>query len=637
MTHHSTVALQHEIKIVRQELELHKTRMDSLAEYLRQELEPPLSAIMGMSDLLQESGLSGEQVEYAQVIRMSAAIMESVVRGLTDIVQPETNTWLGDEQNFDLRILVDGLVELSWLHAYRRNITFSVRIADDVPSVVRGYPNALRRILSSIVQDALSCPRGSELTLGVTLDDMDEDSAAVRFTLNGSDLGNMGSFLMPACQDLAATLGGVAGVDESGPTSTIWATIKLRLPDQQQPSFPQPLTIAGKRVLVVDLNRTWREVLREYCFLWHCECAEAADGTEALKELRSAAQDKEPFDFVLLNTSMGNITPAQFAQQVRAEGLEHTRLVMLASSAQPGDAKRLEVAGFLGYLVKPITRRLLYDTLRLIQGQAEQGRGNRLVTRHIVAEEQKRRRTVLVVDDCQTSCKVVSAMLGQAGISVKVLHSGEEAINLLASEVFSMVLLDIQLTGASGFEVMRSIRDRQSAILDHDVPVIALTAHGTQHDPQFKEAGFTAVLEKPFEAQACLDLVERYSRMEENQETKVELHLLDVERLLEQLDHDRKLLVDVVETFLTEATTRCAEFKQAADAEDFSLAEQKAHALHSMAASVRANVVALKAEMAEQAGRRSHQERCLILARELEQELERIRALLPSIIRHGGD
>ena len=95
-------------------------RMESLLEHLRQELESPISSILGVAGLLQNSGLSGEQAEYLRVIRDAAEGMDLVRRSLGDMAWQDTQSALGGEADFDLRVLVHDLAELFRIHARLR-------------------------------------------------------------------------------------------------------------------------------------------------------------------------------------------------------------------------------------------------------------------------------------------------------------------------------------------------------------------------------------------------------------------------------------------------------------------------------------------------------------------------------------
>ena len=613
---------------LRAELEAVRRAMEAQARhfhFLRQDLESSLSAILGMSDLLLESHLGGEQTEYVQVIRTSAQVMDSILVGMADMTQTEIPAGCGGEQHFDLRLLVEDLADVFRIHAQRTNVTFQTRNEADVPGPVRGYPSQIRRVATCFLHCALAASAGETVSLRVGVHGYVGDRIRLAFVLEGA-AASEGSVLR-SCLETAAAFGVEARIGEDSRVVRLF--FDMALDPASTRAFPPPESIAGLHILAVERNQAWRAVLREYCYLWKCGYAEALDASSALVLLDRAAQDGAGFDFVLLDSHLDGMTPAEFAQRVRRDH-PGTRLVMLASTARPGDARAMAQIGFAGYLVKPITRQRLHDTLSLIRASEGADEPPALVTRHVVAEERKQRRAVLAVDDQATNRQVISAVLDHADIAHVVAASGQEALELLARERFAVILLDIEMDGLSGFDTVRIIRDRSSQVLDHDASVIALTARMTGGQRQvYLDAGFTDVLEKPFDVPMFLLMMEKFAlRAEEG----TEVLPIDLDRLLAQIDQDRDLLREVLHAFVDEAGRRLEQFRAALDAGDFILAREKAHALRGMAGSVRASVMGQRAEQAEQACLRGHGQRCLDMAEAMRREVDAVRNLLTPFV-----
>ena len=180
-------------------------RMESLLEHLRQELESPISSILGVAGLLQNSGLSGEQAEYLRVIRDAAEGMDLVRRSLGDMAWQDTQSALGGESDFDLRVLVHDLAELFRIHARRRNIHFKATVDDEVPSLVRGVPGILRRITGGFLNRVLGAPGGSTVSMTLGLAERGEGAATVRLEARVYALIDPpDAEFLDLCRDLAA-------------------------------------------------------------------------------------------------------------------------------------------------------------------------------------------------------------------------------------------------------------------------------------------------------------------------------------------------------------------------------------------------------------------------------------------------
>jgi CheY-like chemotaxis protein len=118
---------------------------------------------------------------------------------------------------------------------------------------------------------------------------------------------------------------------------------------------------------------------------------------------------------------------------------------------------------------------------------------------------------VLLVDDNEINLKLERALLERGGHTVTVARNGEEALTRLGYERFDLVLLDLQMPVLDGFQTARRVRDAGSAVLDHAVPIVALTANATVQDRQAcEQAGFSDYLTKPVAPRALMAAVARW-------------------------------------------------------------------------------------------------------------------------------
>jgi CheY-like chemotaxis protein len=105
---------------------------------------------------------------------------------------------------------------------------------------------------------------------------------------------------------------------------------------------------------------------------------------------------------------------------------------------------------------------------------------------------------VLLVEDNRVSQRVAQHMLRRLGYDVAIADDGMQAIARLTRERFDLVLMDCQMPELDGWDATRVIRDQASAVLDHDVPVIAMTANAFSEDRErCLAAGMSDFLPKP--------------------------------------------------------------------------------------------------------------------------------------------
>ena len=114
---------------------------------------------------------------------------------------------------------------------------------------------------------------------------------------------------------------------------------------------------------------------------------------------------------------------------------------------------------------------------------------------------------ILVVDDNEPAADSLAKLLNKIGMRAEARYSGEEALALVESTDFDILLLDIGMPQMDGYELVRRLRERGV-----DSPIVALTGYGLEGDKQkARDAGFTTHLTKPIGLQEIRELLAQYS------------------------------------------------------------------------------------------------------------------------------
>jgi CheY-like chemotaxis protein len=271
--------------------------------------------------------------------------------------------------------------------------------------------------------------------------------------------------------------------------------------------------VEGLRVLIVDDNVMSRFVLGEHLRAWNVCCDEAAGAEEALEKLRSANEQGKPFDVALIDKMMPRIDGETLGRQIRQDSaISETLLVMLTSAAERGDAARIKEIGFSAYLPKPVGPSDLHDALATIAGRETAALEDdpQLVTRHSLAEDRQRDIRILVAEDNPINQTVALGLLGRLGYSADAVANGREAIEALESEHYDVVLMDVQMPEMDGLEATQVIRDPSSVVPNHDITIIAMTAHAMTGDrDRCLAAGMDDYLSKPVRPDQLTEVLKR--------------------------------------------------------------------------------------------------------------------------------
>jgi two-component system sensor histidine kinase/response regulator len=199
---------------------------------------------------------------------------------------------------------------------------------------------------------------------------------------------------------------------------------------------------------------------------------------------------------------------------------------------------------------------------------------------------------VLLADDQNDLRLLTREYLEKSGHSVLAVASGEEALRALRREVFDVVLLDEEMPGMTGTQVLQKIRSEKKQ--PRDLVVIALTGYNTETDKQrlFK-AGFAAVLGKPFRLDVLEAVLADFVAGKTPQAVVCSPASTGRESnsLLATVDGDEKLMRRMAQTFLGDLPPRIAAIEKA-------IREKQGETLASLAHALRGSVAIFGAEHA---------------------------------------
>jgi len=290
---------------------------------------------------------------------------------------------------------------------------------------------------------------------------------------------------------------------------------------------------------------------------------------------------------------------------------------MLTSLGKRGDAVRFEQIGFSAYLTKPVKQAQLYHCLAMVSGEpqpapAAEARKTPIITRHSIAEAQKKRLRILLAEDDMTNQKVAINILKKYGYQVDAVADGREAIKALEIIPYSIVLMDVQMPEMNGFEATAAIRSSQSRVFDKDVPIIALTAHAMKQDQdECIQAGMNDFTTKPIIPEELIEKIQKWTQMEPEPAPVQEalpgapdmpgsdLPILNLEKALNRAMDDRDFLAILMQEFYGSLKVQLESMRSACQHQDTVEVQKMAHKLRGASASLNAERITAAARQIE--------------------------------------
>jgi CheY-like chemotaxis protein len=360
-------------------------------------------------------------------------------------------------------------------------------------------------------------------------------------------------------------------------------------------------TLCGLPVLVVDDNATNRRILEVQLTGWEMKPVTTENAATALDAIRHAAAANAPFKLVLVDLHMPDVDGGALTELIRRmPEAGDVRIIMMSSALRENYGK--QDLGVDAYLLKPVKASQLLGVIRSVLGKAAVSQNGLKRARATSSAHPAR---VLVAEDSAVNQELIKRLLAKWGHSVVIAENGRQALSLMETERFDVVLMDLQMPEINGFEATASIRESERATGTH-IQIIALTAHALKGDRErCIAAGMDDYISKPIESKTLFDVIESAIACAVMPKTNGQSRepAFDAAALMRNFDYDVELVRTLACVFAESSDRQLSEIRNGIASVDCSMVELASHSLKGAVANFRARATADAAASLEQMGR----------------------------------
>ncbi len=555
-----------------------QTKSQFLAN-MSHEIRTPLNAIIGFSDILSNSNLADKDREKASIISKSAKALLNIINDILDISKIESGKFEISKNGFDLRELLEQIVQLYTVSAMQKNIRLFYTMDENIPIHLVSDETKLKQVISNILSNAIKfTPQNGKVFFDIKLLNIKNHRAKIKFSIKDEGIGisleNQKKIFEPFSQadgSISRKFGGT-GLGLAiclNIVKLLGSEIKLESVENKGSTFFFELDLEIQDIETIDNSKF------EYDFA-----------------ICSKIEDLENIKEHLINTikHFGRVHEGQdiekcekidlifcFGDPELYEKLSNRKKHFKCKAVYVGNIDKINNNNIMKPLMNyfldvPILGSKISNIIKELKSTEE--------SCEIIEEEnidKIYKGNVLVAEDNSNNQLLIKLILEKFGLNVTITQNGQIALDEYKKNNYDLVLMDINMPIMDGLTALKHIREYELTTNTY-TPVVALTANTLKGDKEkFIQSGMDYYLSKPIQNDELINILELCLNKENN--LLVPINKINTELISQRLGISENIAEAISKRFLENIHKELAEFEIVVENADKKEISQKAHYL----------------------------------------------------------
>ena len=526
----SMLSLNHKLEIAAKAAETANQAKTDFLSTMSHDIRTPMNAIIGLTTIAEKNIGHPELVtENLKKITMASNHLLTLINDILDISKVESGKINLTPVTFSIVESAENLVNISQPLVREKVIDFRFRIKNIQNEFLYADKLRLNQIFINLLSNALKyTPKGGQVCVDLHEENSGKDGIIkLCYTVTDTGIGMSQEFIEKMYEPfirqtdsrintiqvtglgLAITKkmidlmnGSISCESKLGEGTCFKVTIEVPIADMQEAEMVLPPI----DVLIIDDDEILLETAQDTLKSLGATAQVSKSGYEALDIIEAHIQEKKPFDVIILDWQMPEISGVELTRKIREKAGDKIPILLVSAYDWSVIEENAKNAGINGFISKPLFRSSLYkkisEVLHLeINCDAKEENNDDIAGMNII-----------IAEDIDVNYEIVSTFLEMYGINSVRAENGEAAVALMESAVekqYDMIFMDIQMPVMNGLDATRAIR-RLANPAARNIPIVAMTADAfSENVAECMEAGMNGHIAKPIDVKVVIKEIRR--------------------------------------------------------------------------------------------------------------------------------